>query len=170
MFSFKESSNNAKVTQQINNLNALTQRGIRRALYENGKDLADDARKFINTKPKHGKIYKLSHGVKGKELTRLKKHTASAPGEAPAVITGLLRKSINFTVSGVNQLEFGVDMRKRYGGADYGKYLEFADLIFMTGQGSKNIKPRPFISASYKKNKVKMMQRFSNSINQELNK
>lgn len=170
MFSITESTRNANVFQKIANLQKLTETGIRKALYANGKDLAADARNFINMKPKHGRLYRIKHGLQGKELKRIKSYQASAPDEAPGVITGKLRKSINFTVTGTNQLEFGVDTRSRYGGAEYGKYLEYADLVSFSGQGSKNIKPRPFISASYKKNKGRMTQRFEQAIKQEMNK
>jgi hypothetical protein len=166
MFSIGKSSNNAMVIQKIKNLDKLALRSIRQTMYENGKDLAKDARDLINLKPKHGLLYRIVKGAGSKKLKRKKDYRASAPGEAPGVITGKLRKSINFTVSGTTQLEFGVDTRSRYGGAEYGKYLEYANLLSFSGQGSKNIKPRPFISASWKKNKVKMMQRFDQAVRQ----
>lgn len=160
--------NNLRIIEKIEKLDTLVYRGIRKTLYDSGKDLAQDARNLINMKPKHGKLYRVSKGIGGKKLKRKKNYRASAPGEAPGVITGKLRKSINFTVTGVNQLEFGVDTRSRYGGATYGKFLEYANLLTFSGQGSKNIKPRPFISASWKKNKVKIMQRFDQAIKQEI--
>jgi HK97 gp10 family phage protein len=166
MFSVEKGRNNMQLIQHINNLGKLTNTAIRKTMYDCGKDLAADARNLINLKPKHGALYRLKHGMKGKELKRIRKYQASAPGEAPGVITGKLRKSINFTVTGVNQLEFGADARK--GGATYGKYLEYGNLLAFSGQGSKHIKPRPFISASYKKNKVKMMQRFDKAIQEAI--
>lgn len=62
------------------------------------------------TGQKSGRIYKI-----GKNRT----HQASAPGQAPAVLTGQLRSSI--TVGRVNDYEYIVSIA-----APYGKILEFA--------------------------------------------
>ena len=61
------------------------------------------------TGQKSGRVYKI-----GKNRT----HQASAPGQAPAVLTGALRSSI--TVCRVNDYEYIVSIA-----APYGKILEF---------------------------------------------
>jgi len=61
------------------------------------------------TGQKSGRVYKI-----GKNRT----HQASAPGQAPAVLTGALRSSI--TVGRVNDYEYIVSIA-----APYGKILEF---------------------------------------------
>lgn len=61
------------------------------------------------TGQKSGRVYKI-----GKNRT----HQASAPGQAPAVLTGTLRSSI--TVGRVNDYEYIVSIA-----APYGKILEF---------------------------------------------
>lgn len=61
------------------------------------------------TGQKSGRVYKI-----GKNTT----HQASAPGQAPAVLTGTLRSSI--TVGRVNDYEYIVSIA-----APYGKILEF---------------------------------------------
>ena len=62
------------------------------------------------TGQKSGRIYKI-----GKNRT----HQASAPGQAPAVLTGQLRSSI--TINRVNDYEYVVSIA-----APYGRILEFA--------------------------------------------
>jgi len=168
MFGITKNGNAEKICLKIKNLAQERKIGTRRALYEIGKNLAKDARGLINQKPKHGKVYRKYAGIKGKKLARPTNYTASAPGEAPAVVTGLLRKSINFTVKGSDEMFFGVDLDR--GNADYGKYLEYKNLIAMRGKGSKNIEPRPFISAAYQKNKRNIQQKFGIEINKELKK
>lgn len=157
----------ARVNLQIKNLASVEKQAIRKTFYDVGKDLVSDAKEEINKTPKSGRQYRKYYGQKGR-LKRPQYYTASAPGEAPASVTGKLRKSINFTVSGDNQMTFGVDLGR--GNATYGKYLEYGDLISMTGQGSRKIKPRPYLSAAYKKNISNIQQKFVNAINQAIKK
>lgn len=167
MFVIKKSANLANIKLKIKNLDNIEKQTIRKTFYEIGKDLVADTKEIINKTPKTGKMYRRYYGQKG-ALKRPSYYTASAPGESPAVVTGKLRKSINFTVSGNYEMKFGVDLDRA--NADYGKYLEYRNLIAMTGRGSKNIAPRPFISAAYIKNKNKIEQRFSTAINQVIKK
>lgn len=175
MFTLNKNANAERIRLGIKNLSTLTTTGIRRAFYDIGKDLVKDAKDLINKQPKSGRVYRKYTGVQG-PLRSSQNYTASAAGEAPAVVTGVLRKSINFQVSGSIQMAFGIDLSR--GGvlpnkgqeATYGKYLEYGNLISMSGKGSKNIEPRPFISASYQKNKRKVMQKFVEAINKEIGK
>lgn len=95
-------------------------RGIRRGAYISGKELVKEARDRMNNKPKGGRTYKIYRGIGGKSLKRPRLHKASKAGEAPAVISGKLRKSTDFKVKGDKNLIFGA------GGGDvkYARILE----------------------------------------------
>ena len=67
-------------------------------------------------------------------------------------MSGELKRSLNFLVTGSKQVQFGFDMH--YGKAPYAKLLEYKDMIAMTGKGCKHIEPRPSLSAAYKGKKV----------------
>jgi hypothetical protein len=167
MFSLTPKANVAHIVLNIKNLANVEKQAVRKTFYEIGKTLVKDAKDEINKQPKSGRQYKKYSGASGR-LKKPKYYTASAPGEAPAVVTGKLRKSINFTVSGGDQMSFGIDLSRA--DASYAKYLEYGDLGSMTGQGSKNIKPRPFLSAAYKKNQMDIQRKFENAINQAIKK
>jgi hypothetical protein len=166
IFSIHRNANVSKVKLKLKNLSTLTRTAIRKTFYDVGKTLVADAKREIDTQPKHGRIYKKYFGVKGR-LKRPRLHVASAPGEAPAVITGNLRKSIDFTVGNMS-MTFGVDTTRFK--VKYGKYLEYGDLLTFSGQGSPNIKPRPFISASYRKNAENIHRKFINAIDEAMKK
>lgn len=70
-------------------------------------------------------------------------HQASAPGEAPAVDTGQLLRTILFE-AGNNTLEVG-----SAGGAPYSEFLE---------DGTKNMEPRPFLQPAVDKNTKKITE------------
>ena len=90
---------------------------IRHALFETGKHLKDDARSRINNRGRTGNIYQFNGRV----------HQASAEGEAPANLTGALRNSVDYSVRGKRQVEFGYKV-------EHGEWLE---------NGSRFIKQRP---------------------------
>jgi len=174
MFTITPKANVARVNLQLKNTVPLVRNAIRKAFYDIGKDLVASTKEEINKKPKHGAIYLKTHGLRG-ELKKPRYYTASAPGEAPAVVTGQLRKSINFTVNGYNEMIFGVDLSR--GKAPYGKYLEYSNLtalsvIRLAGvfHDKNRVSPRPFISAAYKKNKSNIKRKFANAINQAIKK
>lgn len=83
------------------------QTGIRRGLLRVGRENVRHARKLVRDKNKNGRIY----SFKGKP------HQASAPGEAPANMSGTLQKTMKYIVRGHQQMEFGDQ-------ALYGKFLE----------------------------------------------
>jgi len=89
-----------KVIFQIDNLDKLTRRGIRQAFYQHGKLVQRRARQKIIRPPKNGRLYKVAG--------RKRRHRASAPGQAPANLTGALQKSIGFNVS-TSEMELGAD-------------------------------------------------------------
>lgn len=82
---------------------------------------------FSMTETKHGNVYK----KKGKE------HTASAPGEAPAVDTGILMGQIDVKVDSPLQARVGTNN-------EYAEHLEF---------GTSRMEPRPFLAPAFEKAK-----------------
>jgi hypothetical protein len=179
MFTIKRSANVAKIQKFLNALPAAQKQVIRKTYYDIGKDLVADARKEINKKPKSGRFYEkpesgaskdrrgmLAMAGYGNYAPRRRMYQASAPGEAPAKVTGALYDSIDFNVNGWQQMSFGVDQARE--GVNYAAFLEYANLVSMTGQGSPKIKPRPFLSAAYASNKVKIKQKFANAIDRIL--
>ncbi len=104
--------------------------GVRFGLLNYGNVLKKDVKKAILDKSKKtGIIYR----VKTRSGNR-RRHQASAPGEAPASISGNLQRSIGFDVKGVD-LSFGYRVS-----APYGKNLEVGEL---RGGGSPSSKRRP---------------------------
>ena len=167
MITIKGGSGNDKIKLQIGELNSVTTKAIRYAYYDIGKDLMVEARRLINEKPKHGRQYIKRLGLKGKRLKNPQKYTASAAGEAPAVVTGELRKSVNFSVNGWQSMEFGIDLS--HGNAPYAHYLEYKNMIAMQGE-YKRPKPRPFLSGAYNNKKANILEHFQRNIAKSLEK
>jgi len=99
---------------------------IEQALKDIGNDVVEETRSLIKSGDKTGRKY----SIKGK------KHTASAPGEAPANITGKLAKSANYAVRNAQEMSIGES-------ESYAVYLE-------TGT-KKKIAPRPHLIAAINK-------------------
>lgn len=169
-----------KVRLKSKEFNSLTPKAIRSAFYDIGKDLVSDAKRYIS-EPKHGRVYLTRIGKSkfrkfaggwGESRTSLRntrKHIASAAGEAPAKLTGKLNRSIDFTVTGTYKLDFGVN-KERFD-CNYAEYLEYKNLISMSGgTESARIAPRPFISRAYNENRVKLINRIKQAIQQSIGK
>ncbi len=117
-----------KVFRDLNKLPQEIKRGIRRGAYLVGKSLVKDTKREMNLKPKTGRTYTIYTGIGGRKLKRPRKHIASAPlRESPAVISGFLRKSVNFKVRGSSRLEFGA-------GDDNVKYARILEVGGRTGR------------------------------------
>jgi hypothetical protein len=156
---FEEDAQNRRVMLQLQKMPGMAIKAVKMGFFRIGKDLVQEAKSLINKKPKHGRTYLKHVGAGGKKLKSAIKHIASAPGEAPAVMTGKLRDSINFTVNGSGgEMDFGVDESRN--GVKYGEFLEYENLIARTGQGSKKMLPRPYISKAYENRKGKIEQIF----------
>lgn len=82
--------------------------GIKRALHYVGQITVTEIKRLIISPPATGRIYRRPGG-------RL--HQASAPGEAPANDTGELQESVDYEVTGIEQVECGDK-------AIHGKWLE----------------------------------------------
>lgn len=133
-----------KTVLDLSRMPQEVKRGIRRGAYLSGKELVKETRERINDKPKSGRIYTIYRGIGGKRLRRPRLHRASAPNEAPAVITGRLRKTIDFKVRGDKRLEFGAGSSQ----VEYARILEV---------GGGRIKARNYLKNTTKKlsNKIK---------------
>jgi len=145
-FGFKSSPNNRKVMLQIEELERLTRRGIRQAFYRVGKDVVASAKKSILDKPKSGKTYIVYRGG------RKRVHQSSAPGEAPANLTGTLRRSIDFQVHGSSELEVGAE-------TPYARKLEL---------GGQNLEARPYLISAIDSEERNSRRHFEKEIEKEL--
>lgn len=143
------SAKTARSIKKIGRISEDTRRGIRRAFYLLGRDLAKAAKQSIIRGPKTGRLYR----IKG----RKNRHRASAPGEAPANLSGNLQKSIDFVVRGSNQMTFGAGNEL----VDYAGHLEL---------DTKNIEGRQYLIKAIEDNERKAEQHFSSGIKSELNR
>ena len=104
-----------------------TERQLRHALFDVGDQFKRNANKEILHGQKTGRVY-----VRRIRGGRTRKHRASAPGETHANLTGELRRSIGWKVSGSRRLLFGYGITQ-----DAPKYARAIE------QGSKTVKKRP---------------------------
>lgn len=126
----------------LNKMKNATDQGIRRAFYFSGKELTKQANRLILDPPKTGRVYRIGN----------KRHQASAPGQAPANLSGVLRRSVDFNVKGSTELEFGAK-------ADYAKYLE---------QGTQKMAARPYLLPAIYKQQRNMLAFFEKWIKTEV--
>ena len=98
--------------------------GIRDGLFDIGNENVKHLKKLIRSKDKNGRLY----------FFRGKIHQASAPGEAPANMTGKLANTTKYKVRGSYQCEFGDTVF-------YGPYLE---------HGTSKMEPRPHVKRTVK--------------------
>jgi HK97 gp10 family phage protein len=97
------------------------------------------------TGPRSGLWYYVTSGVKSK---RRRKYQASAPGEPPAVVTGILRKSVTWETQneGIGIVGYVGSEEGRAGtSTKYAKWLEF---------GTSKMKPRPWLRPAFEKAQV----------------
>jgi hypothetical protein len=134
MIEIKSLESNVRSYSSLQRIERRTRDAIRSAFYNFGKDLKQESRRLIKEPPKTGRIYVLRIG--GKRIV----HQASAPGEAPANLTGKLRASVNYNVSRANEIRFGAGSE---GDVEYAKTLELGD---------SRIKKRPYLLPSINKN------------------
>ncbi len=83
-------------------------------------------------------LNEFSRGSKSGIIYKFKsvRHQSSAPGEAPAVRSGELERSVQFDLPTALMLEVGTE-----GGGAYGEYLE---------EGTRKMKPRPWLNIEVK--------------------
>lgn len=140
---------NAKAFASIRNIAKHTKSGIRKAWYDLGKDLKQDAKKFITDPPKTGRVY--TRRVNG----RIIRHQASAAGESPANMTGNLRNSVGYNVSPSNEITFGAGNNE----VPYAKRLELGD---------SKVKQRPYLIRSIDANEGEAYQHLCADIEKAL--
>ena len=160
MFNVKEDPKNSTIYLQLSSIKDMSKRAIRQGFYFIGKDLRQDAMQSILKGPKTGRVYTIYR------KNSKRKHQSSAPGQAPANLTGNLRRSIIFEVRGSTQLEFGVSQSSTQGQggprnttAEYGKFLEL---------GTSKMEPRPFLKPAVNKNTANAVQHFEAQIKKDL--
>lgn len=125
MITVRQDPKNRRTIATIDKIYPRFRRGIKRALHEIGSENVTFLRKIIRDKNKTGRLY----------IIRGKIHQASAPGEAPANLTGRLARTTGYKVRGTYQCEFGDT-------AFYGGFLE---------DGTKTMLPRPHVIRTVKK-------------------
>ncbi len=131
------------------NANA-TRQGIRKAYYQLGKSLVKTSTDLIKSPNKTGRKYWVYVGYTGNRLKRRRLHQASAPGEAPARISGTLIRSLDFFVRGTTELFFGSKVH-------YAPYLE-----------DKRVLNRQFLWPSIKINEKNARNYFESNIKKYL--
>ena len=123
-FAFKADIGNRRILLDLGRHPQRIRVGIRQGFFALGRELRDGVRQKIKEGPTTGRLYR----IKG----RRRRHRASAPGEAPANLSGKLRASVGFDIRGTTQMEFGYRDTVGYGG-----FLEV---------GTKNMDPRPALT------------------------
>lgn len=167
MLTFKGDPGNERVFAQVTLLQSLTRTSIRQAFYAIGKDLKDTSQELILSGPKTGRIYKKSakiftiknaQGGSYRYSTGVRNnHQASAPGQAPANLSGNLRKSIGYDIRGGEQLEFGSRNMVPMGGkadqnvAAYARRLELGD---------SKMGARPYLRPAFAANQANITEHF----------
>ncbi len=143
-------SQNARVFNQINEIEDRTRRGIRQGFFRLGNDLVRTLSQQALRKNKRGRTY-----IRRDRIGRRRRHVASAPGQTPANSTGTYRKNAGYQLRGSQQLEFGIRE-----GAPYAIFLE---------EGTKKMDPRPGLGNAVKANERNARTDFDSSLDRELN-
>lgn len=162
MIKIQPASSNDKALQFTRQIDQKTRNAIRQAFYFIGKDLRQTSQQLIASKNKTGRIYRIR--LNGVNI----KHQASAPGEAPANLTGNLKASLGFDVRGSYEMEFGSRSEAPKAGvspkqavAKYSVYLEL---------GTSKIAPRPYLKPSIDQNTGNGVQHFERELQRALTK
>ena len=137
---------NKRVDTQLNDLNDLTRRGIRRFWFALGKTLTKSFNQAVLAKPRAGRVYKVRRG----KTTR--RHVASRPGETPANLSGNYRKSIGYQIRGTMEMQFG-------NSAEYAGFLE---------NGTSRMAERPGLGNAVDDTEGEALQDASNILEREL--
>jgi len=131
MISIESSIGNLKARLPMRSIIGKGWRGI-------GKTLTDYTKEGMH-KPKHGRTY----------IINGKKHTASAGGESPAIISGALENSVGYKIRG-DDMDFGAGDEN----IDYAKFLEL---------GTVKMESRSFIVKAVEENFKEIKIEFENS-------
>lgn len=153
MIKVSAGSTNQKTMKFLYDLPVEITKAIRQGFYISGKQLVESLAKDMKA-PKSGKKYKVYSGISGK-LKKPKLHTASAPSETPAIITGKFRKSVDFAVKGNRTLEFGANQSA----PEYAEFLE---------NGTSKMQARKPFERTVLKNKEKIKSNIDTQIKKTL--
>lgn len=115
----KPTGNTKKHLRELEISEFRFRKGVERALFDIGFDAAREAEMMINNEGRDGRLY-ITNGLP---------HVASSPGDAPANLSGRLKKSMNFVVRG-DEVEWGST-------AGHAVFLEL---------GTRKMDPRPFLA------------------------
>lgn len=137
-----------RILRDMENLKAKHEAALTNALHEIGAEVVEETRRLILNPPKTGRIYV----IKGRW------HQASAPGEAPAWLTGRLARSGDYKVSGIEMI-VGEDTLK----APYAAALEY-------GTRDGRIAPRPHIIKAIKANHQNMINAIKDNVKRAIEK
>ncbi len=149
MITVTQDPRNRKVFININNISKATRRGMRQGFFQLGNDLVKTASRQILEKPKGGITRRVRRGK------TIRRHTASAPGESPANLSGAYRRSLGYKIHGSSRMEFGA-------GNSSVPYAEFLE------NGTKNMKPRPGLGNAIRATERNAVQYFINNIKREM--
>lgn len=122
MITVKASPEAHKVIAEVKDIKRKHKKALRSAMHDIGRKSQKDVRKNIALGRKSGRLYKVGGRV----------HRSSAPGEAPAFLSGDLSRSVKYDVTGHKKTTFGYM-------EEYGFYLEKGT----EKDGSDHILPRP---------------------------
>jgi len=150
-FEIKEGASNADIRRHIRELDRKIAKGIRVGFDRVGRLLTTTAREQMMEKPKHGRLYRIKRG------SQTRNHTASAPYESPANVSGALRKSIGFEQAGM-VLAFGAGGRSS--GVNYAEYVN---------DGTRNMYPRYLLPNAVKKQDGAIMPMMQEAVGHEIN-
>ena len=148
-----ENPGNFKVYVKLRGIERLTKRATRQGMFLWARDLKATANAAILAKDKVGRIY-----IRRDSLGRRRRHRASAPGQSHANLTGALRKSIGWTVTGSDRLVFGYGVSGR-DTPNYDVFVEFGTKgriseskdIAAVGPRQFRMAPRPSIQNAIEK-------------------
>jgi len=117
-------------------------RGLKQALRDTVQSIVDDMKVQMKD-VKSGRKYRKPH-------TKHATWTASAPGEAPAIVTGKLRDSLTYSIT----RESG-EIMGRVGSVYGGKIPIWLE------SGTRKIKKRPFLKPAFKRGLITLQKTLS---------
>ena len=123
-------------------LDKLTEAALEHAWKESGITVTNRLRYILSNGPRTGRVYTI----------RGRKHQASAPGEAPARLTGKLIQSVDYEVTGHHTLEVGEHVLED---GPIAGWLEF---------GTKKMAPRPHLKVAVEQTQSEVMDILQKSI------
>lgn len=143
MIAINGAANNINSFRRIATQRKALHGGIHAALLQIGRANVREARSEL-LKKKTGIVYR--YHINGRSIN----HTASAPGESPAYLTGALSKGYSYNVTGSSFLEWGNDV-------SYSAYLEL-------GAPKINLQKRPNITRVVKRHEGLVIKYLNNAL------